>query len=252
MLTFLRKIRKSLIKTGSAQKYLLYAIGEIALVVIGILIALQINNWNEDKKDRRLEIATLHELLESLDSDLTAISLDSTDRMMDVQVISNLLKHIENQKPNHDSLHSLLYYPFRGTYPKVDDTGFNLLSSRGIDLISNAELRKIIIKHYSHKNHVLEQIAYQANVQLEDFRKIYMTKVGKKLGEYFIGFTGRQYTKSYPLDYESLLEDTQFHNQLRWRISRRELEADRMGIYLISARTLVKDINNEINRLKIN
>jgi len=56
MLTFLRKIRKSLIESlpsrqagGSTQKYLLYTMGEIALVVIGILIALQINNWNEHR-----------------------------------------------------------------------------------------------------------------------------------------------------------------------------------------------------------
>ncbi|MDA0350457.1 MAG: DUF6090 family protein [Verrucomicrobia bacterium] len=55
MLTFLRKIRRSLIETGSVQKYLLYAIGEIALVVIGILIALQINNWNEERKESILE-----------------------------------------------------------------------------------------------------------------------------------------------------------------------------------------------------
>tara|TARA_Y100000385_G_C13099534_1_gene643585 strand:- start:2936 stop:3121 length:186 start_codon:yes stop_codon:yes gene_type:complete len=53
MLTLLRKIRKSLIDSGSSRKYLLYAIGEIALVVIGILIALQINNWNESRKDRQ-------------------------------------------------------------------------------------------------------------------------------------------------------------------------------------------------------
>lgn len=46
MLAFLRKIRKSLIETGNSKRYILYAIGEIALVVIGILIALQINNWN--------------------------------------------------------------------------------------------------------------------------------------------------------------------------------------------------------------
>ena len=51
MLTFLRKIRRSLIETSSLRKYLLYAIGEITLVVIGILIALQINNWNEDRKN---------------------------------------------------------------------------------------------------------------------------------------------------------------------------------------------------------
>ena len=54
MLTFFRKIRKSLIDSSSARKYVLYAIGEIALVVIGILIALQINNWNEARKERIL------------------------------------------------------------------------------------------------------------------------------------------------------------------------------------------------------
>jgi bacteriorhodopsin len=51
MLTFFQKIIKSLIESSSTKKYVLYAIGEIALVVIGILIALQINNWNEAKKD---------------------------------------------------------------------------------------------------------------------------------------------------------------------------------------------------------
>ena len=55
MLTYLRKIRKSMIESQSGKKYLIYAIGEIALVVIGILIALQINKWNEERKDRNLE-----------------------------------------------------------------------------------------------------------------------------------------------------------------------------------------------------
>ena len=55
MLTFFRRIRKGLLGSGQARKYLLYAIGEIALVVIGILIALQINNWNEWRKDRIIE-----------------------------------------------------------------------------------------------------------------------------------------------------------------------------------------------------
>ncbi len=64
MLTFLRKIRKSLIESGSARKYILYAIGEIALVVIGILIALQINTWNENRKIRIAEKQALINLKE--------------------------------------------------------------------------------------------------------------------------------------------------------------------------------------------
>jgi len=50
MLKFFRRIRKKLINTGNLKKYLIYAIGEIILVVIGILIALQVNTWNDNRK----------------------------------------------------------------------------------------------------------------------------------------------------------------------------------------------------------
>ncbi len=66
MLTFFRRIRKGLLDGNRTSKYLLYAIGEIALVVIGILIALQINNWNEWRKDRISEDKILMEIKESL------------------------------------------------------------------------------------------------------------------------------------------------------------------------------------------
>ena len=52
MIKFFRKIRHNLINEGKTTKYLKYAIGEIVLVVIGILIALQINNWNEQRKQK--------------------------------------------------------------------------------------------------------------------------------------------------------------------------------------------------------
>ncbi|MFT6046016.1 MAG: hypothetical protein ACI9WC_001721, partial [Arenicella sp.] len=55
MIRFFRKIRQNLIKENKVGKYLLYAIGEIVLVVIGILIALQINTWNEDRKQSTSE-----------------------------------------------------------------------------------------------------------------------------------------------------------------------------------------------------
>jgi len=62
MITLLRKIRKRLISQGNFSSYLLYAIGEIALVVIGILIALQINNWNEARKNKIAEQTILKDL----------------------------------------------------------------------------------------------------------------------------------------------------------------------------------------------
>jgi len=55
MIKILRKIRQNLLSEGKNRKYFKYAIGEIVLVVIGILIALQINNWNENRKNPEKE-----------------------------------------------------------------------------------------------------------------------------------------------------------------------------------------------------
>ena len=62
MIKFFRKIRYDLIVTNKTAKYFKYAIGEIVLVVIGILIALSINNWNEDRKSRKQEVKYLKNL----------------------------------------------------------------------------------------------------------------------------------------------------------------------------------------------
>ena len=69
MLTFLRKIRKSIIGGSSVRTYPVYAIGEIALVVIGILIALQISNWDQQNQYRELERRHLESAIQQLTLD---------------------------------------------------------------------------------------------------------------------------------------------------------------------------------------
>ena len=86
MITLFRRIRQKLIASGSITKYLLYALGEILLVVIGILIALQINNWNNDRIERGLEL----KLLTQIQSDLltTAESITDLQSKLEVSVSS--------------------------------------------------------------------------------------------------------------------------------------------------------------------
>ena len=69
MIKFFRKIRQNLLSEGKTGKYFKYAIGEIILVVIGILIALQINNWNETKKLEELKHVYYQQLLKDLNKD---------------------------------------------------------------------------------------------------------------------------------------------------------------------------------------
>ncbi len=77
MINFFRKIRKQLADDNKPLKYTRYAIGEIFLVVIGILIALQINNWNEQRKTVNKEKGYIRSIYQDLRKDLNRINISS-------------------------------------------------------------------------------------------------------------------------------------------------------------------------------
>ena len=93
MIKFFRKIRKQLLSENKVNKYLLYAVGEIILVVIGILIALQINNLNEAKKTRAQEVA----YLKNIKSDLAATNIEmdqyGASRAQRARAASRIVEH---------------------------------------------------------------------------------------------------------------------------------------------------------------
>ena len=97
MLRFFRHIRKSLMEQNKVRTYLLYAAGEILLVVIGILIALQVNNWNEERKEQKIA----DELRLSIISDLT----------QDTSSIDSLKINIQGEIESYDSLQAKLIDP---------------------------------------------------------------------------------------------------------------------------------------------
>jgi uncharacterized membrane protein YgaE (UPF0421/DUF939 family) len=82
MIKFFRKIRQNLLMENKTGKYFKYAIGEIILVVIGILIALSINNWNENRKSNIAELETYQRIINDLKTESSKVqkSLDGFDR----------------------------------------------------------------------------------------------------------------------------------------------------------------------------
>ena len=84
MIKFFRKIRERLLSENKFSKYLIYAIGEIILVVIGILIALQINNWNEKRQEANQEKITLSNLNDEFQDNL--MDLDSINARLSNQI----------------------------------------------------------------------------------------------------------------------------------------------------------------------
>jgi hypothetical protein len=114
MLKFFRKIRQNLIKENKVGNYLKYAIGEILLVVIGILIALQINNANEAHKAKQSEQVVLKNLVQDLRADSLAFS-DNLATLIEINNLHQVLYEIgvrgmdlEIEDPN--LIRKLIYY----------------------------------------------------------------------------------------------------------------------------------------------
>ncbi len=144
MIRFLRSIRQSLLAQGRVTRYLTYAIGEIVLVVVGILLALAINQWNNERNERALEVKILAEIRDNLDFDRFEINeditlMDSIARSCDTV----LVVMAGEDKPTERFAYELT--KLRVT-PHFDPnmSGYELLVSKGVELVTNDSLRKAI------------------------------------------------------------------------------------------------------------
>ncbi len=134
-------------KTG---KYLKYAIGEIILVVIGILIALQINNWNEDRKERILENNILDKISINIQDDINQYNKILTAENNARVKIDSFLLIIRNpfdyKTSDLDGYYKSLWYFQRFTPNESAMT--NLISSGKINIIENQDLLETVLGYY--------------------------------------------------------------------------------------------------------
>ena len=165
MINFFRRIRQKALtenKPASPEdgfgKYLTYAIGEIVLVVIGILIALQINNWNENKKSSEFEREMLTQIQDNLKNDkitLEKIKINFTKAV----ISSNKILDLQQDKQVPDSLKNWLadIIQFERFQPLTNS--YEALKSKGLDRVSNKELRLLLGAYYDDEiKHVIMSV----------------------------------------------------------------------------------------------
>lgn len=149
MIKFFRHIRKQLLNEGEMGKYFKYAIGEILLVVIGILIALSINNWNEGRKDALKEQQILKQLASEYNTNLK--QLDEKIFMRNEMLASSntILRYIDNpENVAKDSIFHHLHLIMRD--PTFDPISNDLISSGNLHLIQNQNLKQMLSSWTSH------------------------------------------------------------------------------------------------------
>lgn len=150
MLKFFRGIRQKLVAEGNPRRYLLYAIGEILLVMIGILLALQVNNWNEKKREAVKVESFLHKLKDDIEGDMHFIrQRDTMFNYMESNSERAIAKFYQAKTKNDifiaDSLFSSLWNDLRINRSVYEE----MLSTGSIYALKNKKLQYMLTNYYS-------------------------------------------------------------------------------------------------------
>jgi len=223
-------------KTG---KYLKYAIGEIVLVVIGILIALSINNWNEENKLRKREINLLSELKSNLFTNAANLENDVFMQNRGVKSIDYIINIGDNNLPYNDSIPSILFFANLAHDIILVSSAFETLKTSGLELIQQDSLRIEIINLYEFVYPKL----MQETIRLED--QLWPALVMPLYQKHFRS-KGEEF---HPIDYNNWLKDKEFFNMLSFRKTLREVSTELKSDASKRTKDVIKLIEKEINSL---
>ena len=242
MVKFFRRIRQKLISEGAFKKYLIYAVGEILLVMIGILLALQVNYWNENNTREKLEISTLKELKANLLNDIEDFEINIRYHKISIQSSKVILEALENKTAYHDSLGKhLSKIPVNPVFMPTT-SAYQNLKLNGVTLISNDTLRRELQALYE------ARYVYTAKItdigfkyDYEEFGKVYQ----KEMSHYILLREAR------PVDYTSLFRNQQFINLISHKMTRdkhRIIPNYEERIELVNK--IIRMIDKELNKRK--
>jgi len=178
MINFFRNIRRSLAEENKVTPYLRYAIGEIVLVMVGILLALQVNNWNTRRLNKMEESSILHQLKEEYLGKMEELTQKVNIRNIMIEGSYKVLENIdqENYDLSIDSLNTYLGQSYlTPTYDASNAVTNELLNSGKLYLISNKKLRKQISDWEGQLDKLIEEEQYLVNSYLS-YMDDYMAK----------------------------------------------------------------------------
>jgi hypothetical protein len=254
MIKFFRHIRHSLIVENKTANYIKYAIGEIILVVIGILIALQINNWNEQNKENRLEAEYYCRLLEDAQQDLEQVNQfikASEDRLAASNQAVRLLQKEKAKKVDVSNQLGLSIIAIYSDFTPNNSAFEDLKSGANLNIIKDKHIIKAINNYFNTVTGYISIIKVNANIALDTY---YLDKDvfesgrihSQMLSDRFITGMEKDVYDSMNLDYEELLSESMKYHLLNAALTYISTNARQLQLY-----NLIKDeVNNLIETLK--
>ena len=222
-------------ETGKTAKYFKYAIGEIILVVIGILIALSINNWNEQRKISNKEKELLTEIYTYIKYDTIQLKKEYYDLQKVVSYGNFIKKKFQDNSPYEKKLDTAFVLISEGYVTEVNYSTYNRIENVGLEIIKNDSIRTLMTQYYERSKHLKYIEDYFENTKF--FRQQIYPK-------YFKSY--RHSTYAIPIDYESLKINSEFNIALDYGLNDAKFFMRFSKIKKMEAKALLKLIKKEI------
>jgi hypothetical protein len=207
-----------MIEEDKTRKYLFYAVGEIALVVIGILIALQVNNWNEKRRDATLRDQMILALQAEFTDNLEQVNFILSKHQLVEKSIHHSLEIMEQQASvvSLDSLETLIrYLQFNYTFDPRNGALRTAISSGNIHLLQDPELKTLLFE-WEDGVADLNEDELISREYVNQNRDIFY-RFTNRLNTASIAFDDIRKSK-FPSRYDLLFEDKKFEDFLAFRI----------------------------------
>lgn len=241
-----RRMRSNFLKERKVKNYLLYAAGEILLVMIGILLALQVNNWNDQRKNRNSENKALHNLINEFDrnhKDIVRVHGAKKKSEIEIRGYLQSINSSSLSKKHKSSLDrpDIGGYTWNPTNPILN----SLLNTGKLDHLKNDSLKLIlaswndIVEDYIEQQNIYNQIDIPHLFEYEN--KNVPLKI--MTGDYTLASTNETYLRTTGINElrENIVDDLLYHNQLTNCVNR-------LYIQVMSAQEVIQ-ISEQIQQM---
>jgi hypothetical protein len=243
VLRFFRLIRQRLITDNKFSKYLLYAVGEIFLVVVGILIAFQVDNWNEQRKIRLEGISLLEDLKSDLEFSLTELEYTINTNQQYLDGYRCIHYYLENDRAYNAELDTAFGNLDVWRIPLFSTTTYETLKTKGIDIIANDSLKQQIIEvHNFNIQSLLDDIGlWEWSFSQNTTQRIMVGNIRRSIDSDI----------ARPNDFERLRTNEEFMNFLSILINIREDHIDYSKMTYSAMKDLIDHIEEELQTNKL-
>ncbi len=220
-----------------ARVFWIYAMGEFVLVFLGILIALQVDNWNQRRQEKQLERILLTEMLTDLKADLDDIDFNTNAHIRFLHASQVALEFLNSELPWNDSLGAYFAMIMGASIFDINTSAYESLKSIGIDLIRNDSLRQKITALYSTRyNHVRANQEVLFNFVFDHLYPSLKTRL----------HTVRMRQMTVPVNLEDLRLDTAFLEDLQMTVFTYQLSISIFREARESVVDLIAEIEQEL------